>query len=187
MTRELTKQEKIDAAVAVVEKNAQAALADLGGGDSLVRSEYTEAYQVASVLEREGVLVRVEGRDFAAKEAAERRLNGQAKRLLDEEAAKPDARILRFSSRDGEPLPRLNGWRRHLHGAAVGYTTPELYERALMAVQARLDQERAEELEIASLLDQAAAAGFPKPKTATRLTVTYDLDGLRALLVLAAQ
>jgi hypothetical protein len=177
----LTKEEKIDAAVAVIQENAQAAL-DRGPDEVGRGSEYTEAYVVATVLEERGVLVREDAVGFAGKDRSDKRLHGQARRLLDEEARKPDARILRFSSHDGDPLPRLNGNRRGFYGAAVGYTTPELYAAAVAAVDARDARDKAELDEMSAMLDVAAAAGFPKPSAATARSVTYDADGLRALL-----
>jgi hypothetical protein len=181
---DMTKQEKINAAVAVVQEQAAAALR--GEQSQRMRAGYVDADTVSTVLVKQGVLDTVETRSGSARDAEQRRLRGQAKRLLDEEAKLPGGRILRFSSADRKTLPYLDSERRFQYGQTVDYTTPELYERALTAVQARLDRERAEELEIASLLDQATAAGFPKPKTATRLSVTYDIAGLRALLELVS-
>jgi hypothetical protein len=179
----LTREQKIDAAVAVVEERARQAL-DQTDGDGF-RNEYTEAGHVVRTLKEQGVISHDDdgSRDWRRAEAARKSLEGQVKRLLDTEAAKDDARVLRFSSRgSSDMLPRLDGTRHGLHGMNVGYTTPELYERALMAVQARIDREDAAREEFAGLLEQARAAGWPAPVKTTDTTATYDTEALRALL-----
>lgn len=175
---ELTKEEKVDAAVAIVADHAQAAL----DGEEQA-NEYVEAYAVATHLEERGVLARqVTDRQSSNVDRARKRLDGQAKRLLDEAVAQ--GRILAFSSRDHRLLPRLNGNPRGLYGNAVGYTTPALYERAQAAVaQARAEAQAAEET-MEALLQQARAAGLPEPTNSHPTRVTYDVDGLRALIAL---
>ena len=183
---ELTKQEKIDAAVAIVQENARAALDDdPNSDDHYLRHEYTEAYHVTSQLVKQGVLIeeRPMSTSQVERDRIQKRLAGQAKRLLDEEARKPDARILRFSSVTDESPPRLNGYNRALYGQAVGYTTPELYERALEARESRQAREREQRDEMADLLARARAAGdFPVPTDVTTTSVTFGVDGLRKLL-----
>lgn len=173
----MTKNEKIDAAVAVIEARCQARLR----GELDYAREYTEAYEVATALVEQGVLVREEGLTGYG-ERARKRLDGQAKRLLDEEAGRPNPRILRFSSRDHVPLPHLDGYHRHLYGNAVGYTTPALYQAAQEAVEARLARLRADEQAMDELLQQAEAAGLPEPVKHDSHLVTYNVEGVRALI-----
>lgn len=177
---ELTKQQKMDAAVAIVQHRAAI---ELEAEPSGLLHEYIDPWTIATELERQGVLVREDGPGWRAQDKAIKRLEGQARRLLDEEARKPDARILRFSSADNKALPRLDGGRRGFNRAGIGYTTPELHERAVAAVEARVAREKAEREEMADLLARARAAdGFPVPTGATTTAVTFDADGLRKLL-----
>ena len=94
----MTKEQRIDAAVAVVTEQAERALQ---GEDSFSsRDGYTEAYQVATRLVEQGVITHqgLDSTGWQQKEAARQSVNGKAKRLLDE--AVGQGRILRFSSRD---------------------------------------------------------------------------------------
>jgi hypothetical protein len=180
---ELTKQEKIDAAVAVVQARAAEALAGDPSDVAGRGREYVEPHAIAIELVEQDVLVQEEYPGYSGKDRSRKRLEGQVKRLLDEEARKPDARILRFSSVDDKSLPRLNGTRRGFYGPSVGYTTPELHERALTAVAAADAQRRAERDEMAELLARVnASEGFPAPIQTTTTSVTFSADGLRELL-----
>lgn len=176
----MIRDELRDAAVAVVQERAAAALAD--AEERHVRTEYIEAYQVAHVLQGRGLLTHPDqdSKSWTHKEAAHRSIDGKAKRLLDEAAA--DGRILRFSSRDVKALPWLDGYPRSLSGNSVGYTTPELYEAAQAAVAAREERERLELEVLTDLLDHADRLGMPKPVKANRTTVTYDVHGLHDIV-----
>jgi hypothetical protein len=175
----ITKQDKIDAAVSIVQEHAQAVM------DGTSQStEYMPGYAVAGMLEDRGVLVREpKPGDYNASEKARLRVENQAKRLLDEEAAKPDARILRFSSVDSPPLPRLDGTMRRLPGSQVAYTTAECYERCQRAVENRDADQKAKREEMAAWLKRAQTAGLPEPSsTVEGATVTYNLDTFAALV-----
>jgi hypothetical protein len=179
----MTKEQLIDAAVEVVRERAAQALAG-----TTERGEYIEAYQVSSALEDSGLLPALPpSRDTAAREKARRSLDGKVKRLLDEAAAQPEPRILRFSSKDQPPegYPRLDGAPRGLYGQAVGYTTPEVYEQACRAVAEARQRVEDERTEFAALIDRAQTLGLPQPVKARYsgpTSATYDLDGFRALV-----
>src|SRR5215467_266254 len=129
-----TKQ--VDAAVAVVEANAARALAQepaYPGGTPV--GEWIEAYQVANVLAKQGVIdTPPKGPESESmyRDRLAKRQAGQAKRLLDEAVAQ--ARLIRWSSVKDGAAPRLSGLRQHLYANAVGYTTPEVFAQAQQAI-----------------------------------------------------
>lgn len=184
-TTQHTKQELIDAAVAVVVARTEEALRGDPHSREYVGREYIEAYAVATALRESGMISHpdTDSRDHNYRERARKALDSKVKRLLDEEVAKPNARILRFSSRDQQlGLPRLNGMRRRLSGNAVGYTTPELYERAQQATATFQEQQLAQATAMVLLLARATAAGLPEPLKSDSRTVTYGYDALLALV-----
>jgi hypothetical protein len=170
----LTKQELADAAVAIVQERADE--------QSGPRFGYTEAYHVATALQRAGLITHpdTDSKISTAKEAARKSLEGKTKRLLDEAAGA--GRILRFSSRDHKVLPYPDGRRRAPYGNTVYYTTAELHQSAEAACEAA-DAAWHDQLgETAELLRRSREAGAPEPSNVSGTKVTYDLDGFRVLV-----
>jgi hypothetical protein len=176
---QLTKQQLIDAAVEIVQERAADALAGVE-----YASEYIEAHAVTARMQGSGLISHpdAESRDYNVREKARKSLEAKVKRLLDEEAAKPDARILRFSTTNDRLLPRLDGTRRDLYGMAVAYTTPELHQRAGQAVEDLQVRVRQEEDETEGMLRHAKDLGLPEPVSADRSGVTFDREGFQAIL-----
>jgi hypothetical protein len=177
----VTKEERIDAAVAIVREQAERALNSEGATH---RAGYIEADSVATQLSTQGVVTHehLASKSWSAKETARKSIDGKAKRLLDEAARQ--GRILRLSSRDHPSLPQLDGQTRAPYGQAVYYTTPELHATAQAAVDARLAEERAQQAEMDALLERAKSLGLPEPVKTWRDGVTYDRRMLRRIIEL---
>jgi hypothetical protein len=178
-----TKQERIDAAVAVVVERAQRAFDGEVRG-SVPEHGYVEPYMVAATLAEQGVISHpdLDSRSPALRDAARRSIDGKARRLLDEAAA--GGRIVRLRASEHPQLPQLDGTTRPPYASATNYTTPELYKAASAAVETaqllRLDRES----ELRDLVERALALGFPEPTGPERgaVTVTYNLDAFRAIV-----
>jgi hypothetical protein len=188
---DLSKEELIDAAVAVVEKEVagslekwEQVLAGTLSTSNLHLNDYVSSYTVTWRLKDDDVIRAVPKQgDYYGKENAAKAVEAKVKRALDEEAAKPNARILRFSTRDGV-LPRLDGQRRRLFGQQVAYTTPELYRKAQEAVLAAETTARDEAAEFKVLLGRARAAGlvdYDEP-TYGVTSIIINLDQMRKLV-----
>lgn len=111
----------------------------------------------------------------------------QVKRALDKEAKKDDARLLRFSRRQGtDKVPRLDGTLRYLHGNAVTYITTESYARCEAAVAAYEADCQAKAEALDDLLSRAAKLGLPAPTQFSRgwpdNSVTFNQEAYRALV-----
>jgi hypothetical protein len=175
----MTKEERINAAVAIVSEEAERALNSEGATH---RAGYTEAHSVATKLAEQGVITHehLASESWSSKETARKSIEGKAKRLLDEAAQ--GGRILRLSSRDHASLPQLDGQARTPYGQAVYYTTPELHATAQAAVDARLAEERAQQAEMDALLARGKSLGLPPPDKTWRDGVTYDRRTLRLIV-----
>lgn len=172
---------KIAAAVAVVERNAARALA---ADRDLHMRDYIEAYAVAAVLTTEGILERpaTTTTSHVERDAIDKRLTGQAKRLLEEAA--DQGRIVRWSTAKQGAAPHLDGNRRTLYGNAVGYTTTALFERAERAVEETIARMATNREAMADLKRRAQEAGMPDPSTSDATSVTYGVEAFRALVEL---
>jgi hypothetical protein len=175
----VTKDEMIDAAVAVVEQEAREALAK---PRPMTNDGFVTAHAVANKLVAAGVIThdRLDSKGMWEREAARKSVDGKAKRLLDAEAAKPNARVRRFSSTKDAP-PRLTGTRGRGYGREVTYTSVELLAKAEeVTVQAEA-KDQADELRMDNALEQAAALGLPAGR-ARALTITFTVDEFVTLL-----
>jgi hypothetical protein len=179
----VTKDEMIDAAVAVIEERARKALDGQAGSRGARYTGYTEARVVATVLREQGVLTHPhqDSEGWQTRESARKSLDGKARRLLDTEASKPNARILRFSSARQDRPPHLNGERMGLYGHTVAYTTTELFARATALAEQAEARDQADELRMDNALEQAAALGLPAGR-ARGLTITFTVDEFVTLL-----
>jgi hypothetical protein len=178
----MTTEEQIDAAVAVVEREAREALAKT---DPFYSDGYIASHVVATKLVELGVITHphLDSKGRYYQEGARKSVEGKAKRLLDAEAAKPNARILRFSSRKGETNPpRLTGVRREFYGPTTAYTTLELYQRASERVAATNAQARADAATMTALLARAAELGLPVPIKNTSQQVTFTAEDFGTLI-----
>jgi hypothetical protein len=171
----------IDAAVAVIEDRAREALTK--NGRASYTDGYTEASVVATVLAEQGVLTHPDqdSKGWQAIDRVRKSRDGKAKRLLDAEAAKPNARILRFSSKKGDTPPRLTARRQGFYGTTVEYTTPELFDRAEELTAAAEAKAQADELALDNALEVAAALGLPAGRVRA-LTVTFTVEEFVALV-----
>jgi len=179
----LANEELTEAVVEYVQTAAKAALA--GERVAGIREDgYVEAYAIGANLIDRGILTHehLQSSSSSWKDDARKSIDGKVKRLLDAEAAKPDARILRFSSRTDEAPFKLDGYSRNYYGQSVLYGTPELVEAGRQAFEARIAREHAETEAMDAMLARAAAANWPEPDKHTRLSVTYSADALFEIL-----
>lgn len=179
-----TKEELTEAAVALVQQAAAAALGGEVEEFTGRKDGYVEAYMVSGTLADQGVLTHEDLNASSSqwRNRARKSLEGKVKRVLDAEAAKPDARILRFSSAKDQPPFRLDGYARNYYGQAVLYGTPELVAAGQQAFEERIAREHEEAASMAALVARAKDAGMPDPVKANAYNVTYDVEGLRQLV-----
>jgi hypothetical protein len=161
-------QDQIDAAVAVVEAHATAAMG--GVPDDL---GYSSAHMVAKELEADP---------------------DQTREALDAEAGlvddmgDPTGRIRGFAN--GQDVPVLDGSLFRVYGQTA-YTTPELHEAARGAQAAAGEAEEAAVDEMALLYERGVVAGLPRPVMLRSSgpddpgAVMYDAAGFKALVELA--
>lgn len=165
------------------ERNATAG--EEGARQQYGRADYVEAAFIERGLRDAGLISHPDqaAEYWAARDRATNALIAKVKRALD--AAAADGEIVRLSTKQDGPLPRLDG-STFSYGNSVVYITPDLYARCQEA-RRNAQQNHADKVaRLDDLLARAEALGLPKPGLVRRepraVNVTYGVEALAAII-----